>query len=113
MTTLTATIPPPVTHRPKSATTRPFGHPPAAAVLDAARRAGPICRDELAGATGLSHATVNRQVAGCWRPACCASGPTSCRPARSAAPGTRRARSGRVRSARHPHRAQPHHAGGR
>jgi predicted NBD/HSP70 family sugar kinase len=63
MTTLTATIPPPVTYRPRSAATRPFGRPPAAAVLDAARRAGPICRDELAGATGLSHATVNRQVA--------------------------------------------------
>ena len=65
MTTLTATIPSPTTtvHRPMSGTTRPFGRPPAAAVLDAARRAGPLCRDELAAATALSHATVNRQVA--------------------------------------------------
>jgi predicted NBD/HSP70 family sugar kinase len=36
---------------------------PAGSVLAAARRAGPSFRDELAGATGLSHATVNRQVA--------------------------------------------------
>jgi len=37
-------------------------HPPAGAVLTAARRRGPVFRDELALATGLSHATVNRQV---------------------------------------------------
>ncbi|WP_051580558.1 ROK family transcriptional regulator [Pseudonocardia acaciae] len=36
---------------------------PAGAVLTTARRDGPIFRDELATATGLSHATVNRQVA--------------------------------------------------
>ncbi|HEX4249427.1 MAG TPA: ROK family transcriptional regulator [Pseudonocardia sp.] len=61
-TTLTAT-PTATPLTPRSAPrTRPFGRPPAAAVLDAARRAGPICRDELATATALSHATVNRQV---------------------------------------------------
>jgi len=63
MTTLTAATPAPVAYRPAPRATRPFGRPPAAAVLDAARRAGPICRDELAAATALSHATVNRQVA--------------------------------------------------
>ncbi|MBO0876360.1 MAG: ROK family transcriptional regulator, partial [Pseudonocardia sp.] len=39
------------------------GRPPAGAVLTAARRDGPMVRDELVAATGLSHATVNRQVA--------------------------------------------------
>jgi predicted NBD/HSP70 family sugar kinase len=61
MPTLTAATPPRVAHPPRP--TRPFGRLPGAAVLDAARRAGPICRDELATATALSHATVNRQVA--------------------------------------------------
>src|SRR5437899_2208282 len=61
MPTLTAATASPV-QRP-APRPRPFGRPPAAAVLDAARRAGPLCRDELASATALSHATVNRQVA--------------------------------------------------
>ncbi|GAA4990687.1 ROK family protein [Pseudonocardia tropica] len=38
------------------------GVPAAAAVLGAVRRAGVVFRDELVTATGLSHATVNRQV---------------------------------------------------
>lgn len=42
---------------------RPGGLPPAGAVLTAARRDGPIFRDELVAATDLSNATVNRQVA--------------------------------------------------
>ncbi|MDT7773657.1 MAG: hypothetical protein QOC67_2581, partial [Pseudonocardiales bacterium] len=49
---------PAVRHRGPSPTPRP----PSAAVLDAARRAGLIFRDELVVATELSHATVNRQV---------------------------------------------------
>ncbi|MDT7639218.1 MAG: hypothetical protein QOC83_3506, partial [Pseudonocardiales bacterium] len=49
---------PAVRHRGPSPTPRP----PSAAVLDAARRAGLIFRDELVAATELSHATVNRQV---------------------------------------------------
>jgi predicted NBD/HSP70 family sugar kinase len=40
----------------------PSAGSPAGLVLTAARRAGPAFRDELALATGLSHATVNRQV---------------------------------------------------
>ena len=43
--------------------TPPTAAPPPASVLTAARRAGPIFRDQLASATDLSHATVNRQVA--------------------------------------------------
>lgn len=52
---VTTTLP-----RPRSL---PSAGPPAAGlVLAAARRAGPVFRDQLAQSTGLSHATVNRQV---------------------------------------------------
>jgi predicted NBD/HSP70 family sugar kinase len=39
------------------------GEAPAAAVFAVVRRRGPVARDTIAGATGLSIATVNRQVA--------------------------------------------------
>lgn len=62
--TVTATVLPINAHRHEpTRAPRPSGYPPAGAVLTAARRDGPIFRDELAAATGLSHATVNRQVA--------------------------------------------------
>jgi predicted NBD/HSP70 family sugar kinase len=50
---------PAVRHRGPSRTVQP----PAGVVLDTARRAGSIFRDELVAGTELSHATVNRQVA--------------------------------------------------
>jgi predicted NBD/HSP70 family sugar kinase len=48
--------------RPPSRTIAGASAPPASAVLTTTRRAGPLFRDELAASTGLSHATVNRQV---------------------------------------------------
>lgn len=52
-TSVLANVVPPVLARPEAA---------AAAVFAAVRRRGPVARDVIAGATGLSIATVNRQV---------------------------------------------------